>query len=175
MGKYRFKSYKEAYDFIKSDFSRYKKRYPRNLGEVLWACMRIPCFHYTFWMRLGGVKGVLYPFAKIARKHLSRKYGLQIDSSTHIGKGLYLGHGYIIVNPTAIIGENVNLSQFTTIGSNHGSAAVIGDNVYIGPNVCLVENVHIGDNAKIGAGAVVVKDVPAYATAVGVPAHNIIK
>lgn len=59
------------------------------------------------------------------------------------------------------------MSQFTTIGSNTGSAAVIGDNTYIGPNVCIVEHVHIGKNVTIGAGSVVTKDIPDNATAAG--------
>lgn len=81
---------------------------------------------------------------------------------------MYIGHGGpIVVSPTAIIGNNVNLSQFTTIGSNEGKAAVIGDNVYIGPNVCVVENVVIGDNVTIGAGSVVTKSIPKNATVVG--------
>lgn len=84
---------------------------------------------------------------------------------------MYIGHGFgIVVNSSAIIGNNCNLSQLTTIGANDGKAAVIGDNVYIGPNVCLVENVHIGNNVTIGAGAVVTKDIPDNATAAGVPA-----
>ena len=92
----------------------------------------------------------------------------QIPRSTKIGYGLYIGHeGPVIVNETAVIGDNCNLSQFTTIGSTDGAAAVIGDNVYIGPSVCIVENVHIGDNATIGAGSVVTKDIPDNATAAG--------
>lgn len=92
----------------------------------------------------------------------------QIPKSTKIGYGLYIGHeGPVIVNETAIIGNNCNLSQFTTIGSNNGAAAHIGDNVYIGPSVCIVENVQIGDNVTIGAGSVVTKDVPDNATAAG--------
>ena len=107
---------------------------------------------------------------------IGRKYGLQIPTCTKIGRGLYIGHGIgIVINPDTIIGDNCNISQFLTIGSNKGTPAKIGNNVYIGPNVCLVENVMIGDNAKIGAGAVVVKDVPANATAVGNPARVIIK
>ncbi|WP_373844138.1 hypothetical protein [Bacteroides heparinolyticus] len=59
------------------------------------------------------------------------------------------------------------------MGSNHGKAAVIGDNVYVGPSVCLVENVHIGRNATIGAGAIVTKDIPEGAVAAGNPAKVI--
>ena len=85
-----------------------------------------------------------------------------------LGYGLYIGHnGPVIVNPTAKIGNNCNLSQFTTIGSNRGPAAEIGDNVYIGPSVCIVENVKIGNNVTIGAGSVVTKDLPENATVAG--------
>jgi serine O-acetyltransferase len=104
------------------------------------------------------------------RKYL-RKYGLQIHPQTKIGYGLYIGHGVgIIVNSTAEIGNNCNLSQFTTIGTNRKKAAIIGDNVYIGPSVCIVEDVNIGNNVTIGAGAVVVKDIPENATVAGIPA-----
>ncbi|MDR0559200.1 MAG: acetyltransferase [Prevotellaceae bacterium] len=100
-----------------------------------------------------------------------KKYGLQILPETEIGYGLYIGHGFgTIINPAVKIGNNCNLSQFTTIGTNHNRGATIGDNVYIGPCVCIVEDVHIGNNASIGAGAVVVKDVPENATVAGVPA-----
>lgn len=75
--------------------------------------------------------------------------------------------GGVIVNPSAVIGDNVNLSQFTTIGSNEGSAAIIGNNTYIGPHTCIVEHITIGENVTIGAGSVVTKDIPNNATAAG--------
>lgn len=173
--RFRFISYKESYEYIIADYERYYKRKPKSFFDIFLLRFRERGFNYSFWMRLAGVKGILYPLCKYIQKRLSTKYGFLIQPETQIGKGVYLGHGFIIVNPTTIIGENCSLSQFTTIGSNRGKAAEVGKNVYIGPNVCLVENVHIGDYAKIGAGAVVIKDVPAHATAVGVPAHNIIK
>lgn len=72
------------------------------------------------------------------------------------------------MNSSATIGNNCNLSQFTTIGANGGAkAATIGDNVYIGPGVCCVDSVVIGNNATIGAGSVVTKNIPDDATAVG--------
>jgi serine O-acetyltransferase len=104
-------------------------------------------------------------------KKYFRKYGLQIYPQTKIGYGLYIGHGIgTIISSSAKIGNNCNLSQFTTIGTNHKKAATIGDNVYIGPSVCIVEDVNIENNVTIGAGAVVVKDVPENATVAGVPA-----
>ena len=102
------------------------------------------------------------------------KYGIMIASSTKIGYGLFLGHpSGIIINHTAIIGNNVNLSQFTTIGSNLKGAAIIGDNVYIGPSCSLIERVVIAKNALIGAGSIVTKDVEENSTTVGNPARKI--
>lgn len=87
---------------------------------------------------------------------------------------MYLGHGNgIIISPTAILGKNVSIAHFVSIGANKGKAATIGNNVYIAPNSSIVEDVNIGDNSIIGAGSVVVKDIPANSVAVGVPAKVI--
>lgn len=131
-------------------------------------------FRYTVWLRLSAVGGLVGIIAKIVLHHLSSKFCNEIHSCTRIGGGLYLGHGYgIVIHPTAVIGSNVNLSQFTTIGSNKGKAATIGDNVYVGPGVCIVEDVTIGEGSTIGAGAVVTKNTPPYSVSVGVPARVI--
>jgi serine O-acetyltransferase len=73
----------------------------------------------------------------------------------------------LVVHPYTVIGENCNLSQFTTIGSNKNTPATIGNNVYIGPGCSIVEDVTIGDNAIIGAGSVVTRSIPANVTAAG--------
>lgn len=49
----------------------------------------------------------------------------------------------------------------------------IGNNVWLGNNVCVLPNVTIGDGAVVGANSVVTKDIPAYSTAVGIPAKVI--
>jgi len=125
-------------------------------------------FNFSVWLGIAGSKTW---FAKIAYPvfyYKKKKYGIDIHANTKIGFGLYIGHGGpLVVSPTATLGNNVNLSQYTTIGANLGPAAMIGDNVYIGPNVCIIENVKIGNNVTIGAGSVVTKDIPENATAAG--------
>lgn len=161
-------------NFIASDYWRYAAK-KASFFKMFRETFYNHCFAYTFWLRIAALEENI--IGKIAKKRLavlSKKYGLQIPSETTIGYGLYIGHGIgIVVNPTAIIGNNCNLSQFITIGANEGVAAEIGDNVYIGPSVCLVERIKIGNNVTIGAGAVVVKDVPDNATVAGVPAKII--
>lgn len=105
---------------------------------------------------------------------MTKKYGIQIPHTTKIGYGFYIGHGIgIVINGGTVIGNNVNISQFLSIGTNKGTPAIIGDNVYIGPHVSIVEDVRIGNNTTIGAGSVVVHDIPDGATVAGVPAKVI--
>lgn len=166
-------NYMDSIELARSDYYRYIGK-KASLKQMFRLVSNNHCFGFNFWLRLSAYHGCLYKFCRRKLLKYAKKYGIQILPETLIGYGLYIGHGFgIIVSPTAVIGNNVNLSQFTTIGSNDGQAAIIGDNVYIGPSVCLVENVHIGSNVCIGAGAVVTKDIPSGSTAVGVPAYVI--
>lgn len=161
---------------IRSDYYRYTgKRSSSFLGklEIIFIALtaRSHCFTYLFWLRLCAYKNFPGFIAKYMHYRLSRKYGIYIPWKTKIGYGFYIGHGVgIVINPQTIIGNNCNISQFLSIGSNNGTPAIIGDNVYIGPSVCTVENVHIGNNVSIGAGSVVTRDIPDNATVAGVPA-----
>ena len=154
-----------AIELIKSDLFRYAgttsskafiKTYVKEAG-----------FRFSVAFRLVNAGGGKKLLGAILWK-LGNHQQIQILRKTKIGYGLYISHGgSVVVNPSTVIGNNCNLSQFVTIGSNEGKAAVIGDNVYIGPNTCIVEDVCIGDNATIGAGSVVTKDIPSNATAAG--------
>ena len=166
-------NYSDCIILIRSDFYRYTGK-RMSLFKMYLKSFRHSSLALSFWLRLSSYKGILYYYTRVRLFFVTKKYGLQISPNTRIGYGLYIGHGFgTIVNSTAVIGNNVNLSQFSTIGSNKNKAATIGDNVYIGPSVCIVENVSIGSNASIGAGSVVVKDVPKNCTVAGVPARVI--
>ena len=103
---------------------------------------------------------------------MAEKYHIDIPRTTKIGYGFLLLHGGpVVINASAVIGDNVNFGHFSTVGSLYFHGATIDDEVYIGPSVCIVEGVHIGKGATVGAGAVVVNDVPAGVTVAGVPAR----
>ena len=81
--------------------------------------------------------------------------------------------GPVVINASAVIGDNVDIYQYVTRGSSLFHAAKIGSNVYIGPSVCIVEDVKIGDGVTIGAGSVIVKDIEEGVTVAGNPAKII--
>lgn len=157
-------------ELIRSDLYRYAG--DTSLPALLKQYLVHRGFRYCVWLRLKQSRSApVRTLAWLVHRLLSNRYGVSIHTPS-IGYGLYIGHAVgIVINPTTVIGDNCNIGQFTTIGSNHGRAAEIGNNVYIGPGVCVVEHVRIGDNSTIGAGAVVVKDVPADATVAGNPAR----
>jgi serine O-acetyltransferase len=117
----------------------------------------------------------LYAFYKFRIIGYSHKYGFQIPYSTQIGKGFYIGHfGRIIVNPLAIIGNNVNLSPGVTIGmTNRGEkkgVPTIGNEVWVGTNAVIVGNIRIGNNVLIAPNAYVNNDVDDNSIVIGNPA-----
>lgn len=108
--------------------------------------------------------------------------GVEIHVKTKIGKGLALFHGVgLVVNGFSVIGDYCTLRQGVTLGNKMlpdgtlSGAPVIGNHVEFGAGSAVLGDVIVGDGAKIGAGAIVLKDVPEEATAVGVPAKNILK
>lgn len=167
-------NYKDCVELIKSDDFRTRGK-SVSLFRIWLTSLKDPRIAFSIWFRLSAYRsGIFYWGCRVMHKLLMNKYCLQIYPSTLVGYGLYLGHNTgVIINATAIIGNNVNFSQFCTIGANDDKAAVIGNNVYIGPNTCVVEHVYIGHNATIGAGSVVTKNVPENATVAGVPAKII--
>ncbi|HLF70937.1 MAG TPA: serine O-acetyltransferase [Dehalococcoidia bacterium] len=100
--------------------------------------------------------------------------GIEIHPGAKIGEGLFIDHGMgVVVGETAVIGDNCHLTQGVTLGgtSTHREKRhpTLGDNVQVGAGAKLIGAITVGDHARIGAGSVVVTNVPAYATVVGVP------
>lgn len=87
--------------------------------------------------------------------------------------GIYILHGQIVIDGTVEIGSGVTIAPFVTIGLRAGDyqGAIIERNVSIGTGAKVIGPVRIGEGATIGANAVVVDDVPAGVTVVGVPAR----
>ena len=109
--------------------------------------------------------------------------GIEIHPGAKIGKGFFIDHGMgVVIGETSEIGDNVTLYHDVTLGgttafdSNGKITAkrhpTIGNNVVIGSGAQILGPIKIGDNCKIGSNAVVVKEVPADCTVVGVPAHK---
>ena len=152
--------------YIQSDLYRYSGKI--SVINFLRYYFFNQAFHVQVWFRLSVLGGPVGLIATVISEMLQRKTGIILGVGTKIGYGLYIGHsGPVVINQGTKIGDNVNLSQFTSIGSNSSNFAIIGNNVYIGPNVSIVEGVSIGNNVTIGAGSVVVKDIDDNATAAG--------
>jgi serine O-acetyltransferase len=101
--------------------------------------------------------------------------GIRIGSWVLIGEGVYFPHGQVIIDGFVKVGRGTILCPWTGLGLMKGSftGPTLEENVFVGTGAKILGPVTIGANARIGANAVVVSDVPAGATAVGVPARVI--
>ena len=108
---------------------------------------------------------------------LSRHFtGIEIHPGAKIGHKLFIDHGMgIVFGETTEIGDNCTIYHGVTLGGTGKDAGkrhpTLGNNVLVGAGAKVLGPVYIGDNVRVGAGSVVLKNLPANATAVGVPAE----
>ncbi len=102
--------------------------------------------------------------------------GIEIHPGATIGKGLFIDHGMgVVIGETTVIGDDCTIYQGATLGGTGKESGkrhpTLGNHVMVGSGARILGPFSVGDNAKIAAGAVVLDEVPADATAVGVPAR----
>lgn len=124
------------------------------------------------------IRQFLKIFCAIWQKVIEMVTNSELPNKAEIGEGLFIPHAFgIIIHYEVKIGKNCNLGQDVTIGiggrgEKRGSPK-IGDRVFIGPGARIFGAITIGNDVAIGANAVVTKDLPDNAVAVGIPAKII--
>jgi serine O-acetyltransferase len=167
-------------DRIREDISCVFERDPaaRSTWEVI-TCY--PGFHalliHRFAHRLWRIK-----MRWLARfvSHCSRFLtGIEIHPGAKVGRRVFIDHGMgVVIGETAELGDDCTLYHGVTLGGttwNKGKRhPTLMQGVVIGAGAKVLGPIVIGEGAKIGSNAVVVKDVPAGATALGIPARVIL-
>ncbi len=112
--------------------------------------------------------------------HLGRLFtGIEIHPGAQIGRRVFIDHGFgVVIGETAVIGDDCTIYQGVTLGGTRlykGAKRhpTLGKGVVVGAGAQVLGGFTVGDGARIGSNAVVVKPVPAGATAVGNPARII--
>lgn len=97
-----------------------------------------------------------------------------------IGRGAEFGPGFVLLHSDGVVingsvrgGANIFIEHQVTIGAERRQSPRIGNGVFFGAGAKVLGDVTIGDRARIGANAVVLDDVPADATMVGIPARPV--
>jgi len=182
-------------DFLTDSFKRVPA--PEGVGAGFLGALRADMVAKSIWyhgrssrglvMRMlvadGSLCTVLY---RLMRALVRRRLGLLAAlvyklnaflTGAVIGRGAQFGPGLVILHSVGLVvnksvrgGANVVLEGGVTIGAEKDRSPVLGDNVFIGAGARIIGAVAVGSDVRIGANAVVVKDVPDGATAVGVPA-----
>lgn len=122
------------------------------------------------WLWTHGAHGLARVLSQLTR-HVT---GVEIHPAAQIGKRLFIDHAMgVIIGETTVVGNDCVLYQGVTLGGTGNETGkrhpTLGNGVVVGSGAKVLGNIHIGDNVRVGANSVVVKDVPADCTVVGVP------
>ncbi len=165
--------------FIKSDFSIIKERDPAARGflEIL---LCYPGFQALVMHRISH-KLWKYKIPLLPRvlSQFTRSFtGIEIHPGAQIGRGVFIDHGMgVVIGETSQIGNRCLLYQGVTLGGtgkDHGKRhPTLEENVVVGAGAKVLGAITVGTNTRIGAGSVVLRDVDADSTVVGIPGRVI--
>lgn len=164
---------------IKTDIAIIRERDPaaRNLAEILlcYPGLHALCLHrisHKLW-HLG------LPLLPRLLSQLGRLLtGVEIHPGARIGSGVFIYHGMgVVIGETAVIGNRCLLFQGVTLGGTGKQTGKrhpsLGENVVVGAGAKVLGAICVGANTRIGAGSVLLRDVEADCTVVGVPGRVI--
>lgn len=166
-----------AFALIKEDLSVAFQRDPaiRSKWELLF---NYPGIWAVMWHRLshGLYKRNFRLLARFVSGIAQFFCMVDIHPAAKVGRRLFIDHAMgVVIGETAVIGDDVTIYQQVTLGGVELTQTkrhpTVEDGVVIGAGAKVLGNITIGKNAKIGANSVVVRDVPAECTAVGIPAR----
>lgn len=166
---------------IKEDISVVFDRDPaaRNTFEIL---TTYPGVHAIIMHRLShglsnrGFKWLARVLSNVARLFT----GIEIHPGAKIGRRFFIDHGMgIVIGETAEIGDDCSLYHGVTLGGTSWSPGkrhpTLGNNIVVGAGAKILGPIKVNDGARIGSNAVVVKEVPANATVIGVPGREFVR
>jgi serine O-acetyltransferase len=165
--------------WLKEQIRAVRERDPaaRSTIEILFT---YPGLHALLFYKLAhGLWGRGFRLPARLTSHIGRFLtGIEIHPAATIGARLFIDHGMgVVIGETTIIGDDCTLYQGVTLGGTGKERGkrhpTLGNRVIVGVGAKVLGAVTIGDGAKIGGGAVVLRDVPPYTTAVGVPARAV--
>lgn len=120
-------------------------------------------------------------FVARAVSQISRFFtGIEIHPAAVIGRRFFIDHGMgVVIGETCLIGDNVTLYQGVTLGGTGKERGkrhpTLEDNVLVATGAKVLGSITIGEGSKVGAGSVVLKNVPANSTVVGIPGKVVVQ
>ncbi|MGH9272164.1 MAG: serine O-acetyltransferase, partial [Ilumatobacteraceae bacterium] len=144
---------------------------PRVVLSLLWQHRGLRAMAWVrlaAWLKQHRVRGA----QRFITNHLVSTFGLEIGPVDRIGGGCYIAHPVGCTLQFERLGRNATIIAAVTVGArSSGDWPRIGDTVFFGTGARVIGKVQIGDNARLGANTVVLRDVPASMTAIGIPAR----
>lgn len=133
-------------------------------------------YRINHWLWRNG----LLLLARLSSQYARFLTGIEIHPAAEIGRRLFIDHGLgVVIGETAIVGDDVLLYQGVTLGGTGKEQGkrhpTLEDSVVVGSGAKILGNITVGKNCRIGAGSVVLRNVPADSTVVGVPGHIIFR